>query len=273
AGERFVVLRERRLAGPARHWGTYVFRLGASAPFALEVPHPIFEENTLELGIALFEKLKAACMFVAGAHPKANLDGSADVVLFENKGSLFNLVSQVLLRDTGPAPVCVVQVRALGYKTGVSLPNADALLAFSDANIANSTLSPLGEQLTAALRRDGISVQFVDGSRETAGYEVYGSAQAMYLSHTSGKECAGLWLSPFVRFGYRGAGGGSPQESQFMALGVELSSRDLAALIASAAPAPLQPSPPPEMLRLLRRYRITQDINCLYAVMKTWPKL
>ncbi|MFQ5696165.1 MAG: hypothetical protein ACE5HB_09270, partial [Terriglobia bacterium] len=87
-----------------------------------EIPRPVYEENTVEFGVSLFQRLRAAALLIAGAHPKSNTDGSADVVLFNNRRSLFNLVNQVFLRETGDAPFVAIQVRALGYKRGTALP-------------------------------------------------------------------------------------------------------------------------------------------------------
>ncbi len=273
SGKEYLILCEDRKAARPRRWGTWVVRLGPHRPFALEVPHPDYEENTLEYGVALFEKLNAACLLVAGSHPKCNTDGSADVVLFENRRSFFNLVNQVILRETGVDPFCVVQLRALGYRQGAGLPDADALLAFSDASCADDTLSPLAKELVGSLRRGGVSVRLVDGSRPTAGYEVYGSAQALYLSHTMNKECCGLWLSPFIRLGYRQYSERSLQEAQFVAVGVETSERDLAADLLEAASVAPETSIPDGLTGLLRHYRSTRDINSLHSITRLWPGL
>ncbi len=277
-GGSFVVLGEIVKNGARQHWGTYVCRLGLSGeaaqspqPYVIEVPHPDYEENTIEYGVSLFEKLDAGFLLIAGSHPKCNTDGSADVVVFENRRSVFNLVHQVILRESGEEPLCAVQVRALGYRPGVGLPDADALLAFSDASSGEATLSDLGTKLANSIKQDGVSVRFVDGSRATSGYEVFGSAQALYLPHTRNKECCGLWLSPFIRWGYRQYSESSLQDAQFVALGIDTSESDLPALLATSPQSPL---PVPDALTsLLRRYRATQDINILHSIQRQWSEL
>ncbi|HVR73259.1 MAG TPA: poly-gamma-glutamate biosynthesis protein PgsC/CapC, partial [Planctomycetota bacterium] len=132
SGERYVILRERPDAFPRRYWGLYVFRLGKSGAHAIEVPHPIYEMNTFEYGVSLFERLSATYLLIAGCHPKCNTDGSSDVVLPRNKRNVFNLVNQVILREARDAPLLVVQVRALGPNRGVVLPDSDALLSLGD---------------------------------------------------------------------------------------------------------------------------------------------
>ena len=54
----FLVLAENPKATTRHYWGTYVFRLGKGNPYIIEVPHPIFETNTLEYGIRNAEFVK-----------------------------------------------------------------------------------------------------------------------------------------------------------------------------------------------------------------------
>ncbi len=267
----FVVLVEGEGNGVQQHWGTYVFRVGSSQPFAIEIPHPEYEQNTIEYGVSLFEKLHASVLLIAGSHPKCNTDGSADVVLFENKGSLFNLVHQVILREGKDDPWCAVQIRALGYRPGAGLPEADVLLSFSNASSEESTLTDLGNDLAREMRKDGVSVRFVDGSRTTSGYEVFGSAQALFLPHTRNKECCVVWLSPFIRWGYRQYSESSLQESQFVALGIKSWESDL--FLELSANVATQAAIPEGLQSALRRYGETQDINILHSILRAWPDL
>jgi hypothetical protein len=229
--------------------------------------------NTLEYGAALFERLQAWCILVAGSHPKTNTDGSSDVILPENKRSLFNLVNQVVLREARDLPLLVVQVRALGPKRGVVLPEADALLAMSDAGFERATLSRLGLDLASILDEDRLRWKFVDGGATTAGYEAHGSAQAQYLTHTRRKEFAALWLSPFIRLGYRRETEHTIQEGQFAALGVESIEDDLAAVLGGETYVAEAPALRQGLLDMLEHYHATQDINSLFAIRLRWPEL
>jgi hypothetical protein len=273
-GSQHLVLRERPDAFPRRHWGTYIFRLGSARQCAIEVPHPIYEMNTLECGTALFERLQACCLLIAGSHPKANIDSSSDVILPENKRSLFNLVNQVVLRETRETQLLVVQVRALGPKRGVVLPEADALLSLSDAGADRATLSQLCRDLVSSLDEEQLRWKFVDGSATTAGYEVHGSAQAQYLPHTRNKEFAALWLSPFIRLGYRQHAETTMQEAQFAALGVTTTEDDVATLVNGEtyleAAEVLEDG---SLLGILEHYHRTQDINSLFSIRLKWPEL
>ena len=101
---------------------------------------------------------RAMALLVAGSHPKCNQDGTADVVLPANKVSLFNLVNQAILRDLGDEELLVVQVRAFGPKPSFLLPQADALLSFSDASVDRSTLGNLELEFVSLLDADSFGI-------------------------------------------------------------------------------------------------------------------
>jgi acid phosphatase type 7 len=80
-GRNLIVLSERRNQdGSWPHaWGMYVFSPTASSDTTVEVPHPVADWNTEDVGVETFRKANAEDLFVAGAHRDANSDGSADV--------------------------------------------------------------------------------------------------------------------------------------------------------------------------------------------------
>ena len=92
---------------PGRGWGTYVFRFGTPGSHVIQVPRPLYERNAYEFAITLFDRMTATGLFLAGAHPAANVDGSADIIRLSNKVNMFNLVHQVCLREWGPRPMMV----------------------------------------------------------------------------------------------------------------------------------------------------------------------
>jgi len=92
---------------------------------------------------------------------------------------------------------------ALGTSPASALPGSDATLGLGERGSDFKGLEPLGQGLVSALEEDQLTLKFVDGSLETVGYEGQGSAQAQYLLHTRNKEFAALWLSPYIRIGYR----------------------------------------------------------------------
>ena len=70
---------------PAKGWGTYVFRFGRHESVMIEVPRPLLETSTWECGVELFQYPRGGVLSLAGADPRANGDGSADV--FANRQS------------------------------------------------------------------------------------------------------------------------------------------------------------------------------------------
>ena len=141
--------------------------MGGHRPLVVEIPHPLYERNTGEYGVSLFDKLDAGFLLIAGTHPKCNVDNSADVADNANKVNLFNLVNQTILRDFGTDELLVVQVRAFGHRPGISNPMADALVAFSDGSLSADTLGQLGRDLLTALEDDRFHVKFVAGDLDT----------------------------------------------------------------------------------------------------------
>jgi len=170
----------------------------------VQVPRPLFDANSFEYAVALFERLQAKTLLISGTHPATNLDRSADLVKYSNRQNIFNLVNQVIMREMGVEPMLAIHSRAYGRNEDGSLPvAADVLLAFDKGIASQQGLSPLGQDLFNTLQADGLSIQFVSGEASTIGYEVGNLPQALYLSATQNKEFAVLWLSPTVRKYYR----------------------------------------------------------------------
>ncbi|MES9907435.1 MAG: hypothetical protein ABW150_02865, partial [Candidatus Thiodiazotropha sp.] len=95
-GEDFLILAESD-SGERRYWGTYVFRLSKSSNYLVQVPRPLYELNSFEYGVSLFQRLNAKALLLAGSHPGANTDGSADIIRLDNVVNMFSLVNQVVL--------------------------------------------------------------------------------------------------------------------------------------------------------------------------------
>jgi len=61
--ESFLLLEDTQ-----RGWGKVLYRVQPSQELAIEVPHPVFDGGTPELGVALFERTGAQALVLAGAH-------------------------------------------------------------------------------------------------------------------------------------------------------------------------------------------------------------
>ncbi|WP_448206762.1 poly-gamma-glutamate biosynthesis protein PgsC/CapC [Azospirillum sp. sgz302134] len=256
-GRRTLLLTEAE--GGERHWGTVAIALDPdAAPYLVEVPHPLAELNTLEFGLSLFAQLGARALLVAGADPRANGDGSANVTLPTAPPNLFSLVNQAILRESGDRPLMAVQSRAFGVPEDGVLPPHDALLALDRTELGRTELgrtelgparmTPLAQGLADRVSRAGIDLGLVDGRLETAGYGVGQSRQTLYLGQTRGKEFAVLWLSPLLRGAYAQRDEAQAEQSLFDTLGIPTAEADPADRLAEAG---ARTTPLPDGLRAL----------------------
>lgn len=257
-GQEYVLLTENEALTKRRYWGTYIFRLGKPQGYSVQIPHPLFEINTFEYGLALFDQMQADVLLVAGAHPEANQDGSADVLNPNHARSVFSLVNQVVLRETSPQPLLAISVRAYGVNPDEPPPPVDVLIAWSNGLSRPDLLGPLGQRLLARLAMDGLTSQLLSGSDYTIGFQLGGIPQARYLAATADQEFALLWLSPLAKAGYRQQSENFIQQAQFDALGIATVYDDLhqriAGLTTTARP------PPTAWQAALRAYMEHRDI-------------
>ncbi len=249
-----------------RHWGTFVFRAGLSSPYLIEVPRPLYERQTHQFGVALLDRLDAAGLFIAGAHPFANADGTADVARLANKVNLYQLVRQVLLRDMATTPLLVVQTRAIQAPI-----DADLVLATDDGTASPGLLSDVIKRLTAQLHEDGLTTRLVDGSPQTAGYELGLLLQASSLSHSINKQMVTLWLSPSLRHNYRDSVFLRLMEAKFAAVGISTVEQELCDYLSSMGTTVLNSQVSDELVETVQRFRENGDIMHLYHLVQRWP--
>ena len=251
-----------------RHWGTYVFRAGMASPYIVEVPRPLYERQTHQFGAALLERLDAAALLIAGAHPFANADGTSDVARVANKVNAFQLTRQVLLRELASDALLVVQTRAIQAPV-----NADLVVATDDGTSSAEQLSPLVKQVIEQMSEDGLRVQLVDGSPETAGYELGLLLQASSLNQSINKQMITLWLSPSLRQSYRDSALLRLMEAQFDAVGIPTVEHELydylVSLDADTSGAELSR----EFVATVAKFLENGDIMHLYRLTQQWPQL
>lgn len=216
SSDNYLILSER-LNAKRHHGGTFVFRVGPARPFVVEVARPLAERNTLEFGVALFENMQARALLIAGSHPLANYDGSADVLSKQHGSSFFNSVHQVLLRESDVAPGAVIQLRAMSLERA-EIAQQDVIVSkmVEDEYVEDS----LTGELLDKLETYGLRAQFADGSFSTRGYEVSWNAQASYMPMTDNKQFYTLWLAPEIRKQYQDKGEDASETIKFKALGV-----------------------------------------------------
>ena len=272
SGQDYLILYEDESQQPRRFWGTYVFRLGPAQGYLVQVPRPLFEINSFEYGVALFEQLKGRALLIAGAHPNANLDGSANLVSIKHLHSLFSLVSQVMLREAGEEPMMIVHSRAMGYRADAPLSQAQVLVSFAEGSFPERGENVLSRGLLATLQADGLTYQHVDGRPETAGYEVGNVPQSLYLGATRNKGFSVLWLSPAVRTAYRQQSDNRQEQARFSALGIASREADLELFIQQHTSVPGGAGVPAALRRSLTRYQSLADIVTLRKLQLQWPE-
>ncbi len=202
-GDRFLILREAADAPEhvvARRGGTFVFRLGAAQPIALEVPYPVTELHTFEAGARLLELLRAQALVVAGASRYANADLSADVCRARNPHTYFQLAHQVLVREGGGVTL-TIQLRGF---SSVVRPGIEAVLSCGKPIQHRAALSPRLLDLEQALRRLQIAALWYDGSRALLPFAAKSSPQRRYADTMAPGTFCVLWLSRRLRDRFRG---------------------------------------------------------------------
>jgi len=267
----FLILAESAPPAARRYWGSFVLRLGDSRPYEVQVPRPLFDLNSLECGLHLFERLQAESLLLAGSHNEANQDDVSDVLDFRNTANLFSLISQVVMRESGEHPKMGIQCRGFARKPGVS-GGPEVLVAFQDGIRTEAMLTPLGRTLLESLNADGFRVQFVNGSSLSAGYELSCIPQAQYIAECPGnKEFAIVWLSSTLREVFQPQDEEYPLQVQLRALGIPLAVGDLRGCLKDRFNAGTKTVIPAGLKAVLEHYVRTMDIVSLQNAMERWP--
>lgn len=267
----YLILKEREDAPTMRFWGTYVFRLGPSKNYVIQIPRPISELNVFEYGVTLFDRLRAGALLIGASHPLANLDGSADLIRIQNKENLFNLVNQVILRESRSASMVVVQCRAFGFGPDRPIPTTDAIISLKSGATRRESVGRLTGDLIRLLDGDLLTPTFADGSPGLEGYEVGGIPQSMYVDFSPNKEFVAVWLSPVSRAHYRQETENIAQEQQFRALGIETVQDELYRLLGERRPSGSSDKGLAALKRAIGEYMETRDIVILSMILNRWP--
>lgn len=274
SGSEYLILAEHEKQPQLKYWGTYIFRLGGSENYLVQVPRPLFEKNVFEYGISLFGNLHAKSLFVSGAHLQTNEDGSADLLKTENKGTFFNLANQVVLRESDRQEMLIVQCRAFANIEGSDVP--DALIA-THSGVGKKSVSPLLEKLVQVLQSQyHFSVKKFSGLASETGYEVKRIPQVQYLDQTENRELINLWLSPTARKAYRQQEDNRPLISHFSALKIASISENLYTFLIEQRTPVLPGSAAIDISRLqdhIADYIHSYDILALQNLIGQWPTL
>ena len=265
----YLILTEKEDVATRQYWGLYIFRTTPAKQYMIQIPRPLSELNVFEYAVALFERLNAQFLLVGGAHPLANKDRSSDLLLMKNKVNLFNLVSQVTLREWGTDPMLLLQCRARAFQDD---PVQDPVLLWFNTGISSfDKLDARGQSLFTILEQDLGTVSFVGDRPQAAGYSSGGTAGALYLNQTINKEMATLWLSPSVRALFRQQTENRLLERQIKALGLQTEHADLYTYINNGELAAPVSQLPEGLVNDLKNYLSNQNINALWRTVQDYP--
>ncbi len=242
-GDTHLILSELTLSesGPgARYWGTYVFRMGAAADLAIEVPRPVEELQSLEYGTSLYSQLRARALLIAGAHAAARSDGRADVLRQGNRLTMFNAVHQTMLLETQGIWFLQLRGRAhTGTAPGVTVAFAGQPPAGTERDRA---LALLG-----SLRGARATVEISGSSAQSSGPLQATDPQADATCRLSRHRFMTLWVSPTLRRAFRTPLANDPDVSLFADLRIATGTQPIADLLTDWTGA----TPPPDEVRAL----------------------
>lgn len=127
--------------GRERGWGLYAVDLSRPARVAVQVPHPVNDLHTDEIGVELFRRVPGAVLAVAGTH-RRTANGAGDMA--HNTDSMFHALAGEQARQRLP------QVQLHGFDDR-SLPASDVVLS-AGAGRPGDQIERLADAVPANLR-------------------------------------------------------------------------------------------------------------------------
>jgi hypothetical protein len=93
SGRTFHILAEQQ--PPARGWGTFVFNPEFSKDHLVEIPHPLFDRQTAEIGVDLYLRVPIKGYLMAGSHRNADsISPAINPDVCRNPRSAFQIVHE-----------------------------------------------------------------------------------------------------------------------------------------------------------------------------------
>jgi hypothetical protein len=264
-GEKYILLAEE-ITSNMKHWGTYIFKLGTSAPYIIAAPHPLADEGSFEYATSLFKRLDAGVLCLAGANPKANGNTESDADLAHNKFTLFNLVHQTWLKQSNSSPMQVIHIR--NY---YSHNDSGIILALKENTKGSPELTSLQDHLLSLYKDEGTEVKMADGSSLLeAGYEVPLSPELAYAEVTPNKNFAVVWLPPALIKNVGQDAVYFTRGPQFWALNIPTEKTSISNVLATHNFAPMHDN---KLLSMAANYIETGDIITLENILKKFPQI
>lgn len=146
-GRQYVEVADRTASGPRpRGWGRVYIDLSAPARWSVQVPHPVADARTEQLGVAVLRSTPGGVLVLAGAHRRAGAGDSADVA--HSRNTVFAAVCAELARRHLPG----LQVHGFADK---SAPRYNVIVSAGSAARPDRTDA---NALTSNLRKRGFAV-------------------------------------------------------------------------------------------------------------------
>ncbi|MES2858454.1 MAG: poly-gamma-glutamate biosynthesis protein PgsC/CapC [Pseudomonadota bacterium] len=242
--------------GGSRHWGTVVVRLGAAAPYLVEIPRPLSERQTFEYGTRLFARLDARALLVTGAHHAVRADGRGNVLDPANPLTAFNVAHQALVSAMHPE-VWALQVR--GRLERDPRPAPDVVAGFVGKPATNAD-APRLQALLDSLRDDADTVAMAGTDAMARHRDAGADPQAAYVRALDGPRFVTLTVSAQARRSYRDALEADPDAARFAAAGVPTVRADAALRLAGER---FGPAPTAQVRALVDAYVPTRNVVAL----------
>ncbi len=139
SGDVYHGLREQLTGGQqTKGWGSYFVNLDFQADGLVEVPHPLFDTHSWDVGAKAFRDAAARGFLMAGAHRNANGAGTADVAHLTN--SIFQEVHEAWVGAT--ADTDAWQVHGFDIANHPSFPaGTDAVLSNGDGTVSSEVIT------------------------------------------------------------------------------------------------------------------------------------
>ncbi|MER8088439.1 hypothetical protein ABTZ57_25815 [Streptomyces sp. NPDC094048] len=143
-GRRFAEIADRA-AEVRRGWGRVYVDLGTPARWSVQVPHPVADTRSEQLGIGVLRARTGGVLVLAGAHRNAGKGDRADVA--HRSDSVFDVVCDELVRRRLPG----LQVHGFADSTE---PDYDVIASTGKGDQGRAT----ARRTATALRREGFAV-------------------------------------------------------------------------------------------------------------------
>lgn len=262
--ERYIIFQPFKDVEVQRHWGTYVVKVGPASEYLVEVPRPVFEQNTFEFGAQLFQALNARAMLISGAHPYANTDGSAQVSSMRHPDTLYNLFHQSLLSHyRGSEPFAVV-VR--GFKPGEDETANEALVAHFEYQKPGARFHPGLKALQQTLKDSGLSLSEPSDNEISERFEAKLNAQSRYTRFIYDAQYAEVWLPSLLREQYKRQGQDDPLAKKIAAVKLPLKFKDVQLHLSSLHFGQADSGQLAELKALLQDFEQSQNITALMSL-------